>query len=293
MQNRIHICKSHFSRLPVRRPRAPRERFIKYYRDLYALHDLDLSEETFLTGSQYSYTELGCNVLEKYANTNILNDIDLFFIITNSHEFDPDYSSAGAYFADKFKLKCKIFDVGDQGSLAFFTGMDLIQKYLHSSKLTNALILVMEQTTIPRNKLSNVLLPMHNSAFALFLGSHPLFSETKSYYAVDSSGILKNAKEKWLIEANIKLAQLNNNYNVVFKKSSVIHQKYQQEKIYIPDAKVKIISNDPGNFPLFSYLHDLVEGRDVADEVFILDEDVETSSVGYLLLRRICHASSM
>lgn len=290
MQNHIHIIDSHFSRLPVRQPQNPRERFVKYYQDLYALHNITLSKETFSTGSQYSYKELGNSVLEKYAEQDRLHEIELLFIVTWAHEFDPDYASVGAYFVDKFKLKCKVFDIGDQGSLAFFTCIDFLCKYLQSSQLKKSLILVMEQTTIPRNYSTHAILPLHDAAFALMIGYDIKNFQDPYYYQISSAGVIKHF---WIKDFKKTISTLmsdkipqNKSLKLICKQNSVINQKYQQEQFSMQTIKTKTLPNYPGNFPLFSYLHDLTSARDMSDYVLICDEDAETKDVGYLVLAR-------
>ncbi len=288
MYNSIHIANSCFSHFPIREPKIPRKRFLKYYQDLYALHDKSLSSETFSLGSQYSYTELGNRVLEKYAEYGSLNEIDLFFIVTWSHEFDPDYASVGAYFVDRFNMKCKVFDVIDQGSLAFFTSFSIIQKNLKKNQIQKTLILVMEQTSIPRNKKSRVRLPIHDSAFSLMICNDENTLSHPSHYQILSAGILNNIQIKCFQEIVRECCDVDFSndkvVNLIYKQNGMIHQKYRQEKIAIPSIKTRAIPNYPGNFSLFFYLNKVTKNRGNSDYTLIFDEDIETKNVGYLLL---------
>ena len=297
MHNTIFLSDSYFAELPVRKPKVPRDRFVKYYQDLYALHEMPLSSETFLSGSQYSYAELGNKVLEKYAETKQLKNIDLLHIVTWAHEFDPDYASAGTYLVDKFKLKCLVYDIGDQGTLSFFTSVDLVKKYLYSSQLKNALILVMEQTCIPRDKSSNVLPPLNDFAFGLIVSNDIEEKNKPHIYQIISSGVLTNTNNKSLKQISAEIIKnkvdLNENISLICKKPGMIQQKYETDKSLMPKIQLKTILDHPGNYTFFTYLRDLLEKYDETENVLMVDEDVETMDIGYLLLRRNSHASCM
>lgn len=295
MHNRIHISNSYLTKLPVRQSKIPRKRFIKYYHDLYSLHHLSLSAKTFLTGSQYSYTELGSEVFKKTADNHVLNDIDLLFMITWTPEFDPEYASAGAYLIEQFKLNCKTYDIGDHGTLGFFTGLDLIQKYLYSNQFTKVFVLVMEQNSVPRSERSQVLMPQHNFVFGLTIQTGDRVSPQGKNYHVVSSGVLSGVIKKTFHEIYSQLNKYNSDKTIrlICKKDGTIYKKYQREMKSMAGIHVANIPNTPGNFSLFSYLHYLIsEGDDFAD-VLMFDEDVETSDVGYLILRRANNESSV
>jgi hypothetical protein len=130
----------------------PRSRYVEYYRDLHSLFNEPLADESFWQGSQYSYAELGRSVLDQADKDDRLRDLDLMVIATWAYEFDPDYASCGTHFAEHYKIKGLIFDVADQGVLSPVSAIQLIVRYLETDEYKSALLLVMEQTCIPRGK---------------------------------------------------------------------------------------------------------------------------------------------
>ncbi len=287
MQNQINLSDSHFIRLPVRQPREPRGRFVRYYQDLYSVYGGQLAEQTFFTGSQYSYTELGDGIFANIAK-NTLNQIDLFVMVAWAHEFDPDYASAGTYFAHRYQLSGKMLDVSDQGTLGFFTALDLVKKYLQASQAKNALIIVLEQTTIPCSK-DVPILPLHDAAFGLLISENSLVNENTKYEIVLAEIKQKEKMQsidKLILEICNAFAISQHQIKLIFKNNSTIHQQYLNSYLNITAVITKILPNYPGIFPLLSYLHDLTECRDAADFILMLDEDAETTDIGYVMLRR-------
>ncbi len=285
MLNKINLSESYFARFPVRQPREPRTRFIRYYQDLYAVYGEQLSQQTFLAGSQYSFTELGDGVFAKIPK-NTLSQIDLFVVVAWSHEFDPDYASAGTYFFDRHELAGKIIDVSDHGSLGFFTALNITKKYLQASQYNNVMILVMEQTTTPGGEVRPTM-PLHDVAFGLLVSK-------KSFLKNNYEIILSEVKQKEKIKSVDKLVfETCNIYSIpqskfklIFKNNSVFHYQYENSHLCLENVVTNIIPNYPGVFPLLACLHDLQDCDDVADLILMLDEDAETADIGYVLLRR-------
>jgi len=164
----IYITHQSFKKFPEKTPKKPRERYIQLYRDLHKRFDEPLSEETFMEGSQYSYTELGEGILDEVVKNQELKKIDLMVIATWAHEFDPDYASCGTYLSERYGITGKIMDVSDQGTLAPLSAIHLISRYLKNNLFSAGLLLVLEQNTVPRwkgtikNKVPNM-----NAALAL------------------------------------------------------------------------------------------------------------------------------
>jgi len=283
----IHISNSCLVQLPVRQPREPRERFVRYYRDLYSLHGKALSEDAFLSGSQYSYSELGDCVLSTYFQDDVIKNIDLLCIVTWAHEFDPDYASMGAYFAHHYQFDGKIFDVGDQGSIGFHTAIDLIKKYLETSSLQCALVLLMEQTTIPGEKDQSVL-PIYNAAFGVLISKNTFTLKNNDHYEIIASGIEQRQK---ILGMDSFILSLCANYSIprsqlklIIKDNNFISCE-EMTNLKTSTISINFVVNDPGIFPFILYLHELLEGRQAAEYVLMIDEDAESTDIGYLLIR--------
>ncbi len=281
MKAQTYIQGSYFASLPKRESRLPRQRFIEYYRDLHHMHERDLSAETFLLGSQYSYAELGDALLGPLAMKGKLQDIDLLFIVTWAHEFDPDYANVGAYFIDKYQLNCQVFDITDQGSLAFFTGLKLVEKFIQTSQLSSSLILGMEQTTIPRNRHDTMCLPRQDTAFALILKNSIVEGENKNYYAIHSAGIVQDESTQWISPVDLG----EHAVKVFCKRNTRLHHTYLKASADFPFLQINAVPNHPGNFPLIYSLKHILKKEQVP-WILLVDEDAETKDTGYFLLRR-------
>ncbi len=282
MNSSIHIANHYLIHYETRTARMPRKRFITYYHDLYARQNKSLLDETFLTGSQYSYVELGKGVLTKYAYDDLIKEIDLLIIVAWAHEFDPDYCSTGAYFTHQFQFKGKIFDIGDQGALGFFTALDVAKKYLQNSPARHALLLMMEQTSIP-GAVHACQLPTQNASFGLMISSNK--ENQENHHQILSSGIRSNAGLDQFIMEQCAYHHISyHTLNVIVKNNSSLQLALKNIHRDFPGMQTTAIANLPGNFPLFSYLQDLTETKQ--SWILMLDEDVETTDIGYVLLRR-------
>lgn len=284
----IQISNSYLVQLPVRAAREPRERFVRYYRDLYTLYGKPLPHDAFLLGSQYSFSELGDCVLSTYFKNDVVKEIDLLSIVTWAHEFDPEYASMGAYFAHQYQYDGKIFDISDQGTIGFHTALGLIKKYLETSSLQRALLLLMEQTTIPGEKNPSIL-PTYNAAFGMLIAKNNDVQKTDCSYDILVSEILQRKKifalDHFILSlcdsfsipyTQLKLIVKNNNFLSHIEMARLNTSKITT--VYMP--------NNPGVFPFIFYLHELLNGREDANYILMIDEDLESTDIGYLIIRR-------
>jgi hypothetical protein len=165
------MTKHYFSEMPVKPMRLPRERFLKFYQDLFALMKLNEPDiESFKRGDQYTYSELGDAILEKCEKDGILLNLNLLIFCYWAPEFDPDHS-AGAYFCERYRISGKMMDVCDQGIIAAITGLKIIKAYFNQGLIKNALLICMNQTTIPMPKNEYLSLTGNSSAIGLFMES--------------------------------------------------------------------------------------------------------------------------
>lgn len=274
----MKITDSCFSCLPKRNPKPPRKRFVNYYEDLYAIYEDKISAETFLLGSQYSYSELGDSVLAECDKKNLLIDLDLMVIATWAQEFDADYSSCSAYFSDKYSVKGRVIDVCDQGSMIVFTALNLIHKFLQVQSNKRALLLFLEQSSIPINSTSQAVMPVYDAATAILLQREKTAKNLQ--YEVISAGILPANEEKYVANFIQSLCHLcSEKALTIITKNPLLIQFNKR-------CKVKTISNCPGAIPWLHFLHELIHGHEVMQYGLVLDQDVETNEIGYLIIRR-------
>jgi len=149
---------------PSAKEMIPRERFVRYYRDLHARYHLSLDEKTFSSGSPYKFSDLGYNVFDPCAKDNNLKHIDLMVGAYWAHEYDPDFASCGPHFSYKYGFDCNMFDVLDQGSLCTFTAIHLISRYFENNSATKALCFAFDQTVIPRSSIDSIPVPTKTAA---------------------------------------------------------------------------------------------------------------------------------
>jgi hypothetical protein len=128
----------------------PRLRYQKYYQDLHQRYGLSLDQKTFITGAQYSFSEMGDLILAKLQNNYSIENTDLFAASFWSHEFDADHAAVGPYLANKYNLECSMFDVTDSGNISTLTALQILKQYHANNISQQALCLSMDQTTVPR-----------------------------------------------------------------------------------------------------------------------------------------------
>lgn len=150
--------------LPFKVIKQPRERFVRYYNDLYALEGIQQPElNSYIQTTQYSYSELGDALFAVCPFEQIIADVDLVVIAYWSHEFDPD-GSFGAYFANKYGITTRFFDVCDQGILSPICAIKIIQAFIDSGKANKAALVCFDQMAIPVEKGFIGAFPSKNSA---------------------------------------------------------------------------------------------------------------------------------
>lgn len=292
--SKIYLTSSTFKILEDRKPRQARERFVQYYRDLHALYKKEISEETFCEGPGYSFTELGSKVLDEFVGNNELQDLDLMVVVYWAHEFDPDHSSCGPFFAEKYQIKGQIIDVCDQGTISLFTGIHIIQQYLSNGDCKKALLLALEQTSIPRDKSENYLMPSRNIAAGIIF---ECCDETCSLNLVEAGILLESSLLQQPFNGFEFIQQCALKHKIkpnlmVFKRNTYLYKNYKFNT-YInstsADTKnISYLSNEEGYFPVMSYLDNLVNKRNKSNQnsIFLTAEDTETLSTGYLLLNK-------
>ncbi len=165
----LNIIKNYYGDLTPHPVRMPRERFVRFYRDLYERLELEGPDpSSFQSGSQHTYAELGDAVLKQCEADGILKDLELLMVCSWTPEFDPEHS-AGAYFCSRYGITGKTLDICDQGILSPIMAIKIINSYFNHGDISNALLLCIDQTTIPvpKNSLKNR--PKKSSALGIFI----------------------------------------------------------------------------------------------------------------------------
>lgn len=281
--------------------KEPRPRFIQYYKDLYSHLGSEIEEAVFKEGSQATYSELGEAILTECNQSSILSDLDLMVVAYWAYEFDPDHASCGAYLCEKFNLDCKMFDVCEQGSIAPFTAIKIINSFIKNAQINKAVLLILEQTTIPRNKNDFDLVPSEAGAVSLILGKAAFtqngIDEKNQYRIVNADVILDNR----MVESSQDIMKmiLNVYFNnldsermtyIYLRKNSYLWNIFQYHAKEIPPTVcVKPFSSQAGSLqPWFALHNEFNKTSNVQNSplpnLIMLDQDVESLSTGILVL---------
>jgi len=217
MNAKLILTHSYLSECPKRQPRMPRARFVNYYRELFALRNEKVDINTFMQGSQYSYTELGDAVLKQYVSHHNPHEIDLMLLVVWSHEFDPDYASCTAYFSHQYHIDAEIVDVCDNGILGIYSAFHLLKKYIDRSNMNVALMLVLEQVSIP-TKNQFKYFPRYDFGFALRI-------EKRNENELNNQLVLVNSS----ISSRIESFGINiHSHQGCYELANVLHQYVHQ-----------------------------------------------------------------
>lgn len=300
MSSQVYITDIVNVTMPSFTTREPRERFINYYADLHRLYQSQLDHETFHQGSQFSFAEIGEKIFEIIFNKHTVLEVDILILAHWAHEFDPEYSNCVPYLAEKFQLNCDFFDVHDQGVVASFTGLHILQHYLCNQ---NGILLLMEQTTVPRRVEEYPALPTTNGGSAFLLQSVSEISQLKLTNNIgfrvidsiifDSSRLHLSKKTNWdFIQDLILQKSLNNKtINIVIRKNSLTWRQIQSNHVNMNFEFYTFshITPEPSILSISDYLYKILNKKieSKTNYLFIIDEDVETLNVGALFLEII------
>jgi len=167
MMRHLKIEKVYYQALNGNAMRMPRKRFMQYYDDLFvSTHAQSVQQASYLEGTQYSYVELLDSLLPKVQADGYLAGLELIVFSFWSPEFDPDHA-CGAYLSHHYPFFGKILDISDAGFLSPFTALAAIKVYMEKGGVQRALLLSMDQTTVPRSgAMSSDILPQCTSVSA-------------------------------------------------------------------------------------------------------------------------------
>lgn len=291
-QNAAYLRAIHCIDLPDRERKIPRERYEKYNDDLYKLHGKELTRETFHEGGQYTYTELGDALLEMEIVKPFIKQLDLIILAHWSQEFDPDYAVCVPYFLAKHKIKADTFDIFDCGTIAPFLAIKLMLQYQSNQLYKNGMILCLEQSTVPRRKADGDIIPQRNGALGLFFSMN-VFHKSCS---VICAGVFS---DKETISMTHRFAQFFKFFflehlleiqttKIVLRKGTLIwkllNYAIQTQKIDLKEEQILFIEPIPGCLTAMKALADVMNDSLNYAHILLIDEDVESLLISYVIL---------
>jgi hypothetical protein len=119
-----------------------------FYQDLMRDYQREIDLNTTAECEFITFEELCGAVLDTLARSGCLEGVDLMVVA----HWLPNciaYHSTTAYLANRFGLAAFTFAVSDQGTGCGHTGLRLVADYLRSGKARKALLLAVDQTSLP------------------------------------------------------------------------------------------------------------------------------------------------
>lgn len=275
--------------------RKPRDRYIQYVNDLYNIYPGKASPETFLEGDQLTYAELGEEILEAPELSNVLKKLDNIIVAHWSQEFDPDYASCGPYFLHKYGLKSDIFDVCDQGTLAPLMAAKILFQYQKNNVGDTGMVLCLEQNTIPRDKAAGETIPNYSGASAMTLTTDPKCAQwaIREIQFVGEKKVLETLADitsfvlrilkagETPIDQTTIVARKNTSYWKAIK-----HQMLSDQTDLNEHDHFQFVSPNPGCLSVFEKIEQITSQSSGKKYLLIIDEDVESMNLAYMLLEK-------
>jgi len=290
-----YVSKIFLQHMPLKSVRQPRKRYIQYMQDLYKLFKEDITDSTFTEGSQYAYSEIGDELFIEAKKTEKLDDIDLFIISHWAHEFGPEYASCGPYLLHKHGFDCNNFDVCDQGTMSFLTALKIILQHQAQGVSEKALLLVMEQNTVPRNKSNHDLIPLIAGGALFWIDITPdQQGKPLEIIAIDFIHEAKIIEQGW--NALVTIREICSKFNIaeeqlcVFvSKASFAYKSLQYATTASEEKQLFVLSfmdHRPGMLPLVEAVQNVLQEENKLKRYSLFfHEDIESAEIGYLLLK--------
>ena len=145
--------------------------FLIYCDDL-TKHLSDRTDNKFdLNATGFSYVSLLDQLIESYPT--ICRDLDVCFLVYDTPDFDPIYSDPLTYLKDRYQLTAECFDVIDQGRLCVVNALHLLLLFSQRKKYQRAIMIGLEQNTLPVRAHHQIATPQQGGVAALMLSLHP------------------------------------------------------------------------------------------------------------------------
>lgn len=163
------VVKSYnYRRFPDRGAQPCRQRFKRYYDDLYRQDkSRRLDPSSYQRGGQYGYADLLFPLLDHYKKKGDLQTVDLIILCHWNTEHDPE-GVLGAFVMKHYNIEISFFDIGEQGLLSPFTGWQLAIQWIKANPAARVLLMLCDQTTVPHAD-NMIPMPSMNSAAVFFL----------------------------------------------------------------------------------------------------------------------------
>lgn len=278
-------------------PKIPRDRYVDYFKDLYALYGSNISESTFIEGGQLTYSEIGIKLLSQLKKANDLVGYDALVAANWSYEFDPDHASCLPYFLDEYQLNCNIFDFSGVGTLSPLNALKLIFQIQKKNKSKKAILLALEQTTVPRNKLDYDLIPTIDGGVLLAIeASSSVIKNSLKLVMMDFLRAQYFNERGFIITEYINALKKSysidrQNTRLFFAKSSAIYKRFKYESCQgdsIKNNDIGFFDSRPGILPFMEQIHRLLISKENKQQYSIIFiEDHESNDVGCLLLEKV------
>ncbi|MFH8408910.1 hypothetical protein ACH4FX_29550 [Streptomyces sp. NPDC018019] len=131
------------------RPPAPADPFlVRIYSDMAELYGTAFDQERFEHANRNTFTDMARVLLD--ALPPLTDPVDLVVVASAVPDFDPR-QSAVSYLTDALPGTPVAFTLSDQGDAAPYTALRLAGQYATEGRTKQALITVVDQTTVPAN----------------------------------------------------------------------------------------------------------------------------------------------
>jgi hypothetical protein len=195
-------------------------------------------------------------------------------------------------------MKSDIFDVCDQGILAPFTALKLLELYLQAESQSLGMLLCLEQTTIPRDKTAGDIIPVESGALSVLVSKAAQAGSLKllaTGIIPETSVLTELANLEGLICKEVgSLLRNNTALRVLLRKGSTafkaINWNILSGKSHFSAKQLSFIQPKPGCLSALQALAEVSKSEEQAEQFLIIDEDVESLSVAYLLVEKVNEA---
>lgn len=224
--------------------------FINYCNDLHKIFGAYLNEDILSSDHAYSYSEL----LDYYIQSDarvlpLMQAADCCIIVYSAYDYDPVHSDPGAYLMDRYQIKCEMFDVIEQERLCVVTALHLLSLFFQSKKYNRAIIIGLEQTSLPLRTSAIQQIPKFSGVGLIVLSSICMCAHLKFLHSDIFSDL--NHAVLWISESLIQYSSFV--YYHIISTTIVSHEKLPLLK----NSKILFHSIPYGILPLFYFLHDL------------------------------------
>jgi len=120
----------------------------EFYRDLYTLYGRTLSPEAAGTSHFSTFEGLCIDAIEGLGGKAALEGVDLL-VVAHYLPNTIAYHSTTSFLLERYGLNAFAFAVSDQDRGASFTALDVARDYFSTGGASKALLLAVEQSTLP------------------------------------------------------------------------------------------------------------------------------------------------